>query len=267
MQTQGSFLVSASFGMVTLSVSALAAYGLIDEVDRGAKKSERERAELRAALRAVELDADLLVSRAQRRADEAVTEARLQAHEASAAAREAETELVRLRDLLGRSERARRLAEQRADEAEGIALRSEARSRAALELAEAAESYAMEIDARLGRVERERDLLRHESANLRDLASRRLPDIAPSQARDELDALRAALSEAKRSPSGERPYRVGLACSGLRTFEANASGYTCSLGRSLLAEARTLRADPACLAFDHRVESDGSSSALSALEP
>ena len=94
-------------------------------------------------------------------------------------------------------------------------------------------------------------IYKEDNKTLRAFASRHLPEVAPLSAQGDLEALRAALNTAKADSSPQRNYRIGLACSGLRTFEASASGYTCRLGVALLAESRRLRQDPACVSFEN----------------
>jgi hypothetical protein len=78
-----------------------------------------------------------------------------------------------------------------------------------------------------------------------------LPEVAPPRAESDLDALHKSLEIAKADESQNRNYKIAMACSGLRTFEASASAYSCRLGQSLLVKARRLRQDPVCVAFEN----------------
>lgn len=232
--------------MVTLSVSAVGGYGYLDKQN----KLEAENEQLREQLRAERLDHDLNVSVIERDTDVEISEAKASQRLAVERAAELTFENRTLVRRTARAEGQRAVATARAELAEHQAQRATARAEAADRLAHAAESYAFELDLRLTRSIRAQHHLRNESAELRALASRHLPEIAPDRARTDLDLLRGDLDRAKRTTSQDRAYLVGLACSGLRTFEASAAGYSDGLGQRLMSEARQLRADPACVAFD-----------------
>lgn len=244
--SHGGLLLGASFGMVTLSVSGFATVGILGqgaalEVENAALREtlDRERSARRKEREEVAANLYSTISAAK-------------ASEARAVARAEEAERARgdLARALDQARAARARAESEARAADARADSESARAAAATALADAAEAYALELDLRLSRAEQQRDVYKHAGEELRTLASRHLPDVAPVEAEVSLEQLRQDLERAKATEGAMRDYLVGLACSGLRTFEAGAAGYSDVLGRRLLEEARALRLDPACLAFD-----------------
>jgi len=243
--TQGSILMSASFSMVTLSVGSVAGHGLLDRN----LALEKENAALRGALEDADRRIEGIRSQDALVYESTISSVRAAKKAATANVRILKRQHTRMQAKLDVALEARAVAERRADEAEAVGRVDRARAAAAAALATAAETYALELDARLSKVEVQRDRARAEGRELRDLASRHMPEVAPSKALRDLELLAADLAAAKADAGRDRDYRVAVACSGLRTFEASATGFGDRLGQRLLAEARSLRQDPDCLAL------------------
>lgn len=237
--------MSASFSMVTLSIGGVAGQDLIDrnlalEAENKSLRSAVDTAATRRARDQSDVEAY----------ESALASVRAGERVASARVRVLEVGRRRLQRRLDAALHGQAVAERRAEQAEAQGLVDRARADAAAAMATAAEDYALQLDARYSRTLVERDRLQAENVEIRNLASRHLPQVTPAKARHDLELLRGDLQRAKADAGRDRDYLVGLACSGLRTFEASAASYGDHLGRRLLSEARALRHDPACVALD-----------------
>jgi len=233
--------------MVAISMTGL---GLQVGVERQASL-ERENKQLKEQLNSDRLIADLRLSQTERSLETLLSEA--QASERLAVVRAGDLVIAnkRLTHSLFREKRHRELTENRLRRAKDRNESMLERAHAAEALAEATEAHALELDSQLSHALRLNLIYRDDNKTLREFASRHLPEVAPPRAQDDLDALRKNLKAAKADQTANRDYHISLACSGLRTFEASAAGYSCRLGQSLLAEARRLRQDPVCVAFEN----------------
>ena len=242
----GNFLMSASFGMVAISMTGL---GLQAGLERQAKVEEENKV-LKQQLAAERLTSDLRLSEVERSMETMLSEANAAARIAAKQAGELVLHNKKLSHRLSTETQHRKLLATRLERAKDRNEKMLIRAQAAEALAEATEAHALELDAALSESMRLNRIYKEDNQTLREFASRHLPEVAPLSAQSDLEALKAALIDAKADETSRRDYHIGLACSGLRTFEASASGYSCRLGVALLAEARRLRQDPVCVSFE-----------------
>ena len=248
MVAYGHFLMSASFGMVAISMVGL---NLQANVQTHAKLEE-ENQQLRAQLEEQQLTADLSLSEVHRSVENELGQARASARLAVTQAGELVIANKNLAAAFEKERRHRKLLETRIENSLRRNQSLWQRVRAAESLTELTEAHALMLDSQLSEALALQETYREDNKHLRAFASRHLPEVAPVEAEKTLGILQRALTDAKADQSPSRRYRIGMACSGLRTFQASASGYSCRLGMSLLAKAKHLRNDPACVDFESK---------------
>ena len=248
MVAYGHFLMSASFGMVAISMVGLNLQATVETQS----KLEKENEQLRAQIEDQQLAADISLSEVHRSVETELGEARTAARLAGERAGELVIENRELSSVFERERRHRKLLETRLEKSLRRNQKLWQRVRAAESLTELTEAHALMLDSQLSEALALNETYREDNKHLRAFASRHLPEVAPVEAEKTLEILHRALRDAKSDNTSSRNYRIGMACSGLRTFQASASGYSCRLGMSLLAKAKHLRNDPACVDFESR---------------
>ena len=248
MVAYGHFLVSASFGMVAISMVGLNLQAHVNTQT----KLEKENQQLRDQLEEQQLAADISLSEVHRSVETELSQAKASARMAIAQAGALVLENKKLSSVVAEERGHRKLLETRIEKSLRRNQDLWQRVRAAESLTELTEAHALMLDSQLSEALALNETYREDNKHLRAFASRHLPEVAPVEAEKTLEILQQALASAKSDQSSSRRYRIGMACSGLRTFQASASGYSCRLGMSLLAKAKLLRNDPACVDFESK---------------